>query len=131
LERLCAAAGDTTLAVMQAKDAQAYWTNAAAEATDFLLSQLPSDRRIAVDSHSSSPIYHDDHANLLAWGVKSGIVTPESAIEQLPFAHKDVLLGRLKEAQAEKQKFMLEHPEFFVKRGASGGHGRRSTDGLS
>lgn len=118
-ERECAEAADITLAILQAKDAKAYWTKSEDEKTDFLLSQLPEDRRVAVDSHTSSPIYADDHANLLAWGVKSGVVTPESAIEQLPFAHKDILIARLKEKEAAQQKMMQEHPEFFARRGAA------------
>jgi hypothetical protein len=110
------------LAIVQAKDATVYWTNPAKEETDFLLSQLPDDRQIAVDSHSSSPIYHDDHAQLISWGVKSGIITGESAIEQLPFAHKDLLIQRLKAHQKEQREFMLQHPEFFPHgRGPGGG----------
>jgi len=125
VERQCAAALDVTLSFLQAKKATAYWTNPNDEMTDFTLEQLPKDRRISVDSHSGSPIYHDDNAQLLAWGVKSGIVTGESAIEQLPFAHKDVLIARLKEKEAAQKKLMEEHPEFFEK-----GGGRRQAPRL-
>jgi hypothetical protein len=113
VERQCAAALDITLSFYQAKNAKAYWTNPNDEMTDFTLALLPEDRRISVDSHSGSPIYHDDNAQLLAWGVKSGIVTGESAIEQLPFAHKDVLIARLKEKEAAQKQLMETHPEFF------------------
>ncbi len=125
VERQCTAALDVTLSFYQAKNAKAYWTNPNDEMTDFTLEQLPEDRRISVDSHSGSPIYHDDNAQLLAWGVKSGIVTGESAIEQLPFAHKDVLIARLKEKEAAQKKLMEEHPEFFEK-----GGGRRQAPRL-
>jgi hypothetical protein len=122
IERQCAAAADDTLAIIQAKDATVYWTDPDKGETDFLLSQIPEDRQIAVDSHSSSPIYHDDHAQLIAWGVKSGVLGPEDAIEDLPFPSKDQKLRRLKQRQAERQKFMLEHPEFFLHgRGHPGG----------
>jgi hypothetical protein len=121
VERQCASAADDTLAILQAKKAQAYWTNPDDEKTDFVLSQLPEDRQISVDSHSSSPIYHDDHAQLIAWGVKSGVLGPEDGIEDLPFPHKDRKIARLKARQAAQQKMMLEHPEFFAKHSAGGG----------
>lgn len=122
IERQCAGAADDTLAVLQAKDAKLYWTDPAkGEETDFLLSQLPEDRQISVDSHSSSPIYHDDHTNLTAWAIKSKVLGPEDAIEDLPFAHKDQKLMRLKQREAAQQRLMVEHPEFFARHG--GGHG--------
>jgi hypothetical protein len=123
IERQCAGAADDTLAIVQAKDATVYWTDPDKGETDFYLSQLPEDRQIAVDSHSSSPIYHDDHQQLVAWGVKQGVLGPEDGIEDMPFPNKDQKLRRLKQRQAEKQKFMLEHPEFFTHgRGHPGGH---------
>lgn len=120
VERLCASAGCTTLAVMQAKDARAYWTDPDKSQTDFLLSQLPEDRRITVDSHSSSPIYHDDHAQLIAWAIKSKILGPEDAIEQLPFAHKDIILQRLAARQKAEQELIAKYPEILThqRRGA-------------
>lgn len=125
LERQCANAADITLSLLQAKEAKAVWTSAENEQSDFVLSQLPDDRRISVDAHSSSPIYADDHAQLLAWGLKSGIVTGESAIEQMPFAHKDILIARLREAEAAKAKFIQEHPEVL-----SGGRSRQNAGHL-
>ena len=69
------------------------------------------DYRVSVDSHSGSPIYHDDHANLIAWGVRSQILGPEDAIEDLPLPHKDTKLQRLKERARQKQEFIEQHPE--------------------
>jgi hypothetical protein len=129
LERQCATAADTSLAVWQAKDARVFWTNEEDEASDFLLSQLPADRRVSVDSHSTSPIYHDDHQNLISWGVKAGFIGGDSAIEELPFQHKDLLLARYKEMQQQKQamlaKLEKEDPIAFARAigGHSGGHG--------
>lgn len=125
VERQCASAADTTLWLLQAKEAKAYWTNFDKEETDFLLSQLPEDRRIAVDSHSGSPIYHDDNMQLLAYGLKAGIVTGESFIEQSPLSHKDILIARLKEKEANQLKLMLEHPELL----SSGRKGREAAIG--
>ncbi len=121
VERQCAAAADTTLWLFQAKEAKAYWTDPEKGETDFLLSQIPEDRRIAVDSHSGSPIYHDDNMQLLAFGLKAGIITGESFIEQSSLAHKDVLVERLREKEASQLKLMLEHPELLP-----GGKGRQA-----
>lgn len=121
VERNCNGAADTTLAVYEAKDARGYWVSPEIAATDFTIGQLLEDRQISVDAHSGSPIYHDDHANLLAWGVKSGIVTPESAIEQLPFNHKDILLQRLKQKQEAEQKLIEKYgPEILFGHRRSG-----------
>lgn len=123
VERQCAKAADLTLAIMQAKDAQKYWTDGSSQetmdATSFLLSDLPDDRRVTVDSHTSSPIFADDHQNLIAFGMKAGIIDQESAIEALPFQNKDLLLQRAKERSA-KQAQMLEQlkqtdPEAYAK----------------
>lgn len=112
-ERQCASAADTTLWLLQAKDAKAYWTDPSKGETDFLLSQLPEDRRIAVDSHSGSPIYHDDNMQLLAFGLKAGVVTGVSFIEQSAMSHKDILVQRLEEKERNQLKLMLEHPELM------------------
>lgn len=120
VERQCASAADTTLWLLQAKDAKAYWTDPEKGETDFLLSQLPDDRRVAVDSHSGSPIYHDDNMQLLAFGLKAGVVTGESFIEQSSLSHKDVLIQRLKEKEANELKMLLEHPELLQSGGKKG-----------
>ncbi len=117
VERQCASAADTTLWLLQAKDAKAYWTDPEKVETDFLLSQLPDDRRVAVDAHSGSPIYAEDHIQLLAFGLKAGIITGESFIEQSPLSHKELLIQRLREKEANQLKMILEHPELLP-----GGH---------
>lgn len=129
VERQCASCADTTLAALREKDGRDYWVDPDDPSTDFKLSALPDDYRVSVDSHSGSPIYHDDHANLISWGVKSGILGPEDAIEDLPFAHKDRKLQRLKERAQQKQQFIQQHPEILeTKQGLrtiQGGGGRR------
>lgn len=119
VERQLAAAADLRLSLMEAKDPRNYWTDGTdektIEATSFKMADLPEDRRVAVDSHSGSPIFADDHTNLMTWGVQSGIVDPESAIEDLPFPNKDTLKIRLKEKQAKEEKLFQEHPELLEK----------------
>lgn len=113
-ERQCASSADTTLSVFQAKDAKAYWTDPEKGETEFLLSQLPADRRIMVDSHSASPIFSDDHANLLAWALKSKVVGPEDVIEDMPFSHKDIKIDRLKERERAEQALIQKYPEILT-----------------
>lgn len=120
VERQCASAADTTLSLFEAKEAKAYWTNPDDEKTEFLLSQIPEDRRISVDSHSASPVFQDDHTQLTAWGVKSGVLGPEDAIDDMPFPHKDVKRQRLHEREAAKQRLIQEHPEILT-HGRGGG----------
>jgi hypothetical protein len=131
VERQCATAADGTLSYLQAKDATVFSADENPD-SEFLLSQLPVDRKVSVDSHSTSPIYHDDQQNLIAFGIKAGFITGESAIEQLPYNHKDVLLARLK-AKEEQQQAMLaevkkQDPELFARIIAGGGQhrGRRA-----
>ena len=116
VERQCAAMADKTLSVMQAKDGQQYFTE---DNHGFLLFDLPEDRRVVVDSHSSSPIFADNHQQLVAFGLKAGFVGGDSAIEMLPFPQKDVLKQRYKAMQEQKAKMIKEHPELLTK-GAKG-----------
>lgn len=129
IERQCAKAGDLTLALLQAKGTTVYWTNAEDEESDFLLTQLPKSRRVNVDSHSSSPIYHDDHIQLIAFLVKAGILDPISALEMLNLPNRDLIIQRAKERmaqqQAQLQKLEQEDPEAFAKVIRGWGHKRR------
>jgi hypothetical protein len=126
VERLCASAAQTTLQVLEAKESKAYWLDPNDEQTDFLISQLPSDRRIVVDSHSSSPIYADDHAQLIAWGLRSQVIGPEDAIEDLPFARKEQKKMGLRERQKAQKELIEKHPEILTR-----GRGRPGANSLT
>lgn len=117
VERQCAAFGDTTLAALREKDARFYWVDPENEQDRFLLNDLPDDYRVSVDSHSGSPIYHDDHANLVSWGLRTGVLGPEDAIEDLPFSHKDIKIQRQKQRALQKQQFLEQHPEMLEQQG--------------
>ncbi len=108
IERQINAAADLTLSLAEAKDGRNFWTDPKhIKETSFLLADLPEDRRVVVDGHTSSPVFAEDHQELLIGGLKLGIVDAESAIEQLPFQNRDVLLSRLRMKQ-EKEAMMLE-----------------------
>lgn len=118
VERQCAAFADASLSCLEAKEARVFWVDPDdGGKTDFTLDQLPDDRRVSVDAHSTSPIYHDDNANLMAFGLKSGYITGESMIEYMAYTNKEILLRRYKEKEAAQMKLMLEHPELFHRGG--------------
>jgi hypothetical protein len=110
VERQVAQAADTRLWLKQYKDPTKYWTNGESvetmNKTSFLLTDLPDDRRVSVDSHSSSPIFADDHQQLTAFGVKAGFIDGETAIDDLPFPNKELKKQRLKTKQERQQQMM-------------------------
>lgn len=123
VERQCSAAAETTLTLMQAKDGRKFWTKADkptdVEQTAFLLNDLPEDRRVSVDSHSSSPIFMDDHQQTVAFGLKNGFITKHGAIDMLNLPDKELLHAQLHEQEqaeaAQMQKMMQENPELAEK----------------
>lgn len=135
VERQVAAAGDLRLSLMGAKDGNYFWTDGSSEQaildTRFIVADLPDDRRVKVDSHSTSPIFADDHQNVVAFGLKSGIVDGEYAIEELPFPHKDKAKDRLRKRQEAQARQMEElkksDPEEWarlIEKSAGGGRRR-------
>ncbi len=131
-ERQCASAAELTLALMQAKDGRKYHTKADkledVEKTEFLLTDLPEDRRVSVDSHSSSPIFADDHQQMVAFGLKGGFITKHAAIDLLPLPNKELLHAELREqeekAAQQMQQLQKTNPELAEKLALrrAGGH---------
>jgi hypothetical protein len=117
VERQCASAADLRLSLMEAKDGRHYWIDGSdlkkIEETKFLLHDLPDDRRVSVDSHSSSPIFADDHQQLVAFGVKAGFIDGHAAIDMLPYPQKELLHAKLREKEARQAQMIQEHPELL------------------
>jgi hypothetical protein len=119
VERQCADAADLTLSIVEAKDNRFYWTNGdtpqTCEDTRFLLSELPDDWRVTVDSHSSSPIFANETEQLIFASHKSGIVDDEYVLENMHYPGKEAAKLAARERKVEKaqfmQKLMQEHPE--------------------
>ena len=111
-ERQCARTGDKTLSMMEAKDNRFYYTKADkpidVEQTKFLLSQLPEDSRVIVDSHSSSPIFMDELLQLILALHKVGVVDAEYVIDNLSIPNKEMAKLRHRERE-QKQAQMLEN----------------------
>lgn len=112
VERQCAEFGEKTLWHMAAKDARVFWTQAEdpERKTDFLLSQLPDDARVLVDSHSSSPIYEQDHANTAAFLFKSGAIDAEDLLDLLPVPNRDLLKEKLRSREISKRQLIESLP---------------------
>lgn len=117
VERQCASfAENSVLSALESKSDKIYWTDPVDGADkEFLLSQLPEDRRVSVDSHSSSPIYEEDHKDLVGFLMKSQIIDGNSALDILSgVPMRDLLKDRYKEMQVQKQKMIEQHPEILT-----------------
>jgi hypothetical protein len=132
VERQVATAADKTLALKEAKDSSKYWIDGSTietmEKTGFLLTDLPEDWRVSVDSHSSSPIFADENTQLIMAGRKIGMVTDDYVIDNLPFPNKEEAKAQKKEQEAQKQallqKLVQENPdlgEYLAKKQLGGG----------
>jgi hypothetical protein len=127
VERQCAQAADLLLTVMEAKDAHNYWTDGTdlktIEQSSFKLDDLPEDRRVSVDSHSSSPIFADDHQQLIAFGLQAGIIDGHYAIDNLPYPDKERAHANLRDKEKREAELLQQHPELLEKMvGKGGGH---------
>jgi hypothetical protein len=119
VERQVATAADKTLSLKEAKDASKYWVDGTSietmDKTGFILTDLPEDWRVSVDSHSSSPIFSDENSQLILAGLKLGVVTKEYVMDNLPFPNKEEGKAQVKaqdEAkQAQLQQLIKENPE--------------------
>ena len=77
-------------------------------AREFLLAELPSDWRVTVDSHSSSPIFADENAQLIFQARKMGTVTDEYVIDNMPFPNKEMARLQLREKEAKNAQMMQQ-----------------------
>lgn len=127
-ERQCAQFGEKILWQMAANDGRAHWTKSddPASKTDFLLSQLPDDARVLVDSHSSSPIFEQDHANTAAFLFKAGAIDGEDLIDLLPVPNRDVLKEKLRKREISKRQLLESLPPELKMQAIAGDHGHHA-----
>ena len=111
LEHQCASCADLTMTLMEAKEDRKFWTDPEnMEDSSFMLSDLPEDWRVTVDSHSSSPIFADDAVQLLFQLRKIGDIDGEFLIDHTAVPDKETAKSALKQRQkkgAETQKELL------------------------
>jgi hypothetical protein len=110
VERQCAVCADLTLTMMEAKEDRKYWIDPKKMEDNFMITDLPEDWRVTVDSHSGSPIFSEDSKQLIFALRKTGDVDGEFAIDNLPIPNKEAAKASLKERQqrnTEMQKQLL------------------------
>jgi hypothetical protein len=121
IERQCAEHADLTLSIKEAKDPQYYWTHGdtpeQAEQTKFLLSNMPEDWRVTVDSHSSSPIFADENTQMVFAAQKLGIVDGEYVIDNVNLPNKEAAKTSLREHQKQAQQKQAELLKQFPEAG--------------
>ena len=116
VERQCAEMGDKIFNLMAAKDPDLQIVGEEElgnqEVLSFFLSQLPADHRIVVDSHSSSPIYEQDHMQTAAFLAKLQAIDKESIVDMVNVPRKDLIKQKVREMiqqEQEMRKQILEH----------------------
>lgn len=111
VERQCVEWGDFCFRMLQAKDA----TVNKSGKNEFLLSQLPEDAKLIVDSHSSSPVYSEDHERLAFALAKLGAIDGADTIMLTHPPHMDILIAHAKQREIAQAQFAKEHPELLMK----------------
>lgn len=113
VEDQCAADADLHLKMLQAKDAKVH---KGANNEEFLLSQLPDDATVMVDSHSSSPAFSGDQMQIAFNLKRFGAISNEDLLDMIPgLPNAQELKLRAKQREAEQAKFIQEHPELLAK----------------
>ena len=104
LESQCAAAADLTMTMMEAKEDRKFWIDPEKmEESSFMLTDLPEDWRVTVDSHSSSPIFQDEATQLLFALRKVGDVDGEFVIDHTAVPDKETAKASLRERKKSGQ----------------------------
>jgi hypothetical protein len=111
VERQCAEFGELALELLADKEAKQYGN----EEDGYLIDQMPEDRKVTVDSHSSSPAFTSDHRALAFSLAKAGAITPEGLLLLTNPPQRDLLMAQLKEKQQAEAKMLQEHPELLQK----------------
>ena len=132
IERQLAQSGYLSLRIMQAMDALIYRTD---NGTEFLLSDLPDNFQVQVDSHSASPAFAEDNRQVAIALARAGAIDSEDLIHMLHPPGAELLLARLRQrqkkqaqaAQQEEKKELLKDVLQLPNRSKSsgGGGGRR------
>jgi len=124
VERQCTCAGDLAFKYLQAKDAKVYISKGKGSAVgdQFILAQFPEDYRISVDSHSGSPVFHEDNQQLAFALAKSGAIGPKQLIMLTRPPHMDTLMEEAEIKEEQQAKMIAQHPELLTKGGKKSGH---------
>lgn len=81
----------------------------------FLLGQLPSDCKVVVDSHSSSPAFAHETRALMFDLFKAGALSPEQLVTHTNPPGEDTIIEDLQRKAIEQAEFAAKNPEEFAK----------------
>ncbi len=112
VERQGGGHGDFCFKLLQNKDAEVYTSKLKEQ---FMLKQLPGDYRLAVDSHSGSPVFQDDIERKAAILSKGGALSPTDLIMLTRPPHQDILIEHAEAREKAQAQFMAQHPEMMFK----------------
>jgi hypothetical protein len=131
IERQLADVGFLALRIMQAMDALVYTT--ADTQQEFLLSQLPGNFQVQVDSHSASPAFAEDNRQVAIALARAGAIDAEDLIHMLHPPGAELLLARLKQRQKAQAEAAKEEKKEELVKGLlgikEGGGSRRKASG--
>lgn len=105
VENQLASLGNRCLKLLQAKDAK---INVTATGEQFLLSQLPEDAHVTVDSHTSSPAFSNDNVNLAFALFKTGAIDGKDLIEMVHPPNQDALVRGVQQRAEQRQKMLQQ-----------------------
>lgn len=108
VEAQCAEFGQKCLNMIQAKNARVFKTE---KKRDFTLAQLPTEARVVVDSHTSSPAFQGDYLNLAFALAKAGAVDTPDLIAMTHPPFEDRLIDKAKTREAAQAELMKANPE--------------------
>lgn len=86
---------------------------------EWMLDQMPEDRSVQIDSHSSSPAFSEDMKQVAFALKKVDAITDEDLLEMLHPPNLAMLKRHLKEHKAAEAKFLEQHPD-MMKKGKGG-----------
>lgn len=108
-ERQAGNFGQLCLGMLQTKDATVL-VGRGGERDTFMLSQLPPDAEVSVDSHTSSPAFVEDNERKAYALAKAGAIDGETLIEMIHPPREELLKTRLAARQAAQAQFEKENP---------------------
>jgi len=131
VERQLEDLGDLQLKMIQAHDATAFELPpekkggiaamfGGAQSKTFVLSQLPEDTHVSVDSHSGSPAFSEESARLAFALNQRGAISAADLIGLTSVQHKDRLMAAAQQREEAQAELVRQHPELLSK----GGKGR-------
>lgn len=118
VERQAAAVGTLYMDIAKAKDGTVLKTRKGADGAveTFLLSQLPPDACVSVDSHTSSPAFSEDNRQTAFALAKAEAIDPQTLIEMIHPPREEELIERLNSRQEAQAQALAAHPELADQR---------------